>query len=85
MSSLNIPLVVDLDGTLIKSDLLFESFIALFKKNPFYIFYMLFWLITGKARLKNESLSVLKSTSVCCHSIINYCPISKNNTKMAAA
>ena len=29
------PLVVDLDGTLIKTDLLFEGFIMLIKKIPF--------------------------------------------------
>ncbi len=33
MDRINIPLVVDLDGTLIKSDLLLESFYAMAPKN----------------------------------------------------
>ena len=32
------PLVVDLDGTLIKSDLLYESFFLLIKSQPLYLF-----------------------------------------------
>lgn len=48
------PLVVDLDGTLIKTDLLHEGFIMLMKKNPLYFFACLFWLLKGKAFLKNK-------------------------------
>jgi 4-hydroxybenzoate polyprenyltransferase len=48
------PLVVDLDGTLVKTDLLIESFIALIKQNPFYIFLLPFWLLKGKAFLKEQ-------------------------------
>ena len=33
-----LPLFVDLDGTLIKSDVSFESFVALLKKNPLNFF-----------------------------------------------
>lgn len=46
------PLIVDLDGTLIKSDLLYESFYALLKQNPLMIFLIPFWLFKGKAYLK---------------------------------
>jgi len=49
-----IPLCVDLDGTLIKTDLLIESFLALVKTNPIYIFQCFWWLLHGKARLKAE-------------------------------
>ncbi len=53
-SSQNI-LCVDLDGTLIKTDMLLESFIFSFKKNPFVIFFCLFWLLSGgKAKLKHK-------------------------------
>jgi hypothetical protein len=38
-----IPLVVDLDGTLIKTDLLWESLARLLRRNPFSIFAILFW------------------------------------------
>ncbi|MBV1878312.1 MAG: UbiA family prenyltransferase [Pseudomonadales bacterium] len=48
------PLIVDLDGTLIKTDLLIESFLGLLKLNPFYVIAVFFWLIKGKANLKQE-------------------------------
>ena len=38
------PLYVDLDGTLIKSDLLLESFLELIKRNLLYCFLVPFWL-----------------------------------------
>lgn len=47
-------LSVDLDGTLIHSDLLIESFLLLIKKNLFYIFLVPIWLLKGRARLKSE-------------------------------
>lgn len=49
------PLVVDLDGTLIKSDLLIESFLLLIKQNPTYLFLVVYWLLRGgKAFMKRE-------------------------------
>ena len=48
------PLVVDLDGTVIKSDLLFEGLILLLRKNPLYFFLLFIWLLNGKLRLKEE-------------------------------
>lgn len=47
-------LYVDLDGTLIKTDLLLESILLLLKKNVFYALLMPFWLIKGKANLKHQ-------------------------------
>lgn len=47
-----IPLVVDLDGTLINTDMLHESAIAAFRQNPFVVFKIFLWLIRGKAYLK---------------------------------
>jgi len=49
-----VPLCVDLDGTLIKTDLLLESFLALIKVNPLYFFSCCLWLMHGKAYLKAE-------------------------------
>lgn len=46
------PLYVDLDGTFIKSDMLFESLVIAIKKNPFVIFMSLLWLTKGKSYLK---------------------------------
>ncbi|MGA0588053.1 UbiA family prenyltransferase [Dyella sp. KRB-257] len=45
---------VDLDGTLIRSDLLVESALALLARKPLTVFAMLLWLLGGKARLKRE-------------------------------
>lgn len=47
------PLVVDLDGTLTRTDTLFESVIQLIKKNPFSIFVLLWALFQGRAEFKN--------------------------------
>ncbi|MEO8771402.1 MAG: UbiA family prenyltransferase [Ferruginibacter sp.] len=52
------PLVVDLDGTLIKTDLLYEGAIILLRKNPLYIFKFLLWLLKGKAYLKNRIFKI---------------------------
>ncbi|TIW01433.1 MAG: prenyltransferase, partial [Mesorhizobium sp.] len=49
-----IPLAVDLDGTLIATDLLWEGLFILLKKNPLYFFLLPLWLTGGPARLKQE-------------------------------
>lgn len=49
-----LPLVVDLDGTLVKTDLLVESIFALIKQNSLYVFRFPFWLIKGKAYFKRQ-------------------------------
>ena len=50
----NIPLVVDLDGTLLHSDLLHEGIIILLRKNPLYLFSLLIWFLKGKVYFKNQ-------------------------------
>ena len=47
-----IPLAVDLDGTLIATDLLWEGIFILLKKNPLYLFLIPFWLAGGPTALK---------------------------------
>jgi 4-hydroxybenzoate polyprenyltransferase len=49
-----IPLCVDLDGTLVRSDMLVESVLALLKHNPLYGFVLPFWLLRGRSHLKHE-------------------------------
>lgn len=49
-----LPLFVDLDGTLIKTDLLVESFIEMLKQYPLQAFKFPFWLLRGKAYLKEK-------------------------------
>ncbi|HAK51894.1 MAG TPA: hypothetical protein DCM54_08335, partial [Gammaproteobacteria bacterium] len=51
------PLVVDLDGTLVKSDLLIESILLLLKKNLLFIFLLPIWLLSGKAHFKYQIAS----------------------------
>ena len=47
-----IPLVVDVDGTLIKTDLLHEGVMQLVAQGPQSVFLLPFWLSQGKAHLK---------------------------------
>lgn len=49
-----VPLAVDLDGTLIATDLLWEGLFLLLRQNPFAVFMVPFWLLGGPARLKQE-------------------------------
>jgi 4-hydroxybenzoate polyprenyltransferase len=53
-SDLNIPLCVDLDGTLVKTDTFVESLILLFKTRPWYLFLLPFWALQGKAQAKRR-------------------------------
>ena len=47
-------LCVDLDGTLLRGDLFFESLFALVRVNPFMALFVPFWLLRGKAHLKRR-------------------------------
>ncbi|MEP0944101.1 MAG: UbiA family prenyltransferase [Rhizobiaceae bacterium] len=48
------PLCVDLDGTLIRTDLLHEAVFKLLRMNMLYLFMLPIWLAAGKANLKAE-------------------------------
>lgn len=47
-----LPLIVDLDGTLIHTDILHESALGLLRTNPFALLRIPYWLARGKAALK---------------------------------
>lgn len=49
-----VPLAVDLDGTLVRSDLLMESLAAALKRNPLAVLALPLWLARGRAALKSE-------------------------------
>ena len=49
-----IPLAVDLDGTLIRTDMLHESTLRLLRTRPFFLLALPFWLARGKASLKRR-------------------------------
>ena len=48
------PLVVDLDHTLIETDLLFLSSLGVLGKNPWLVFHYFYWLWKGKSYLKDQ-------------------------------
>lgn len=54
---MSFPLVVDLDGTLIKTDLLLENFYVEIKQNPRSFFLIPGWLAKGRAFLKETLAS----------------------------
>jgi phosphoserine phosphatase len=49
-----VPLCVDLDGTLIYSDLLWESLAVLRRRNFFYMLMVPIWFLRGRANLKRQ-------------------------------
>lgn len=51
-ASLHRPLCVDLDGTLLTTDLLLETFVRYVKRNPLHIFRVVAWTLRGRAQLK---------------------------------
>jgi len=48
------PLYVDLDGTLIRTDLLYEAVMCLAKQAPWLCLLLPFWLLRGKAYMKQR-------------------------------
>ena len=48
------PLVVDLDGTLLRTDLLLESALRLIKQKPWSVLILPIWLLKGRAYLKSR-------------------------------
>lgn len=54
MAQKKLPLCVDLDGTLIRTDVVQESLVLLLKEKPWVLFLLLFWLLKGRAYLKKR-------------------------------
>jgi len=48
------PFVVDLDGTLIRTDLLYQSLFLFIKQKPLQLIAPFFWISKGKSHLKTE-------------------------------
>src|SRR5690606_32963471 len=53
-SRLQRPLCVDLDGTLISTDLLFEHVLVILKRSPWILFALPFWALKGPLYLKKK-------------------------------
>jgi 4-hydroxybenzoate polyprenyltransferase len=49
-----VPLVIDLDGTLVATDLLLECFFIVLRQHPLRLLLLPWWLLHGVARLKRE-------------------------------
>ena len=49
-----VPLCVDLDGTLIRSDTLLEAILLLLKMNPLFALLLPLWTLRGRAHLKTQ-------------------------------
>lgn len=50
----SIPLCVDLDGTLVRSDMLLESVLILARQSPWSLFKLPLWVFKGKSELKHQ-------------------------------
>jgi 4-hydroxybenzoate polyprenyltransferase len=57
MTSNDIPLCVDLDGTLVASDTLHESLLELVRRQPLALLQVPGWILKGKAKFKQEVAS----------------------------
>ena len=51
---LSVPLVLDVDGTLIDGDLLYKSFFSNLLRNPLIVLPCALWLLRGRAVLKRQ-------------------------------
>jgi phosphoserine phosphatase len=56
----SVPLVVDLDGTLLRTDLLVESALRLIKQKPWSALLMPLWLLRGRAYLKHRIFQLVE-------------------------
>ncbi len=52
---MTVPLCVDLDGTLVKSNVLVETLVGALKHRPYLALAVPFWLARGRAHLKREA------------------------------
>jgi 4-hydroxybenzoate polyprenyltransferase/phosphoserine phosphatase len=48
------PLVIDLDGTLVRTDLLHESVLKMVRRAPYLVFALPYWLMAGRAAFKRR-------------------------------
>lgn len=53
-AELNVPLCVDLDGTLIRTDLLLEQIVLFIKQSPWAVFLIAWWGLRGRSFLKRQ-------------------------------
>ncbi len=54
LGSREVPLILDLDGTLLRTDVLYEKALALVRADPLNVLRMLYWAMGGRAHLKRR-------------------------------
>jgi len=81
MATSNIPLCVDLDGTLIQTDLLMESAIKLLYKNPLNLFRFVVWASKGKAHIKRQIAKRIHIDAACLPYNIEFLDWMRKTTK----
>jgi len=64
-SELTVPLIIDLDNTLISTDLLLESVLIFVGLYPLKIFLVPLWLVSGKAYLKSRLANLVEIDISC--------------------
>ncbi len=58
--TVQVPLAVDLDGTLIRTDMMWESLVRLLRRNPLLAFLSFFALLRGRAHFKQTVAARIK-------------------------
>lgn len=56
----NVPLVIDLDGTLIRTDSFLEALILVLRRNPLNLFRLPAWILRGKAYTKSRVVAIAR-------------------------
>ncbi|NIR49894.1 UbiA family prenyltransferase [candidate division KSB1 bacterium] len=59
------PLCVDLDGSLLATDMLWETLLKLLRTKPWYVFYLPFWVLKGKALFKRQIARLVEINPNC--------------------
>lgn len=70
-----VPLCVDLDGTILKTDVLLEHACELLKQRPWYLFWFAMWLLKGRAYFKHQlanSATLDVATLPYCEELIDF-------------
>src|SRR4051794_37790243 len=82
-------LCIDLDGTLVRTDTLVESILGLVKREPRYLFWILLWVLKGRAYLKQrvaENCNLNPAELPYCRELISWIKVQREmGTRIALA
>ena len=57
------PLILDLDGTLVRADMLLETVLALLRSAPWRLFEVGMWMLRGRAYLYSATVTEAATTT----------------------